>query len=139
MKLRAAITIAIALLILSPLARPRGWDDFPISSYPMFSRSDLGNVVALAHALVVHADGTRTPAPPSLVGTAEPMVATAIVNRAIINGTAAELCATIAGRATDGTAVEIALSTYDTRSYFAEKKREPVSRVVHARCAIGRP
>jgi len=145
MNVRAAVTIGIAVLIVSPLALRRGWDDFPISSYPMFSRGTLGTVENLAHALVVHADGTRSPASPALVGTPEPMVANAIVLRAINRGTTAELCTTIAARAPEGTAIEIAVSTYDTKTYFAEKRpngpdpREPLARTVHARCDVKRP
>ncbi|MBX3231595.1 MAG: hypothetical protein KIT84_23795 [Labilithrix sp.] len=134
---RAAITIGIAALLSSPLARPVGWDDFPISSYPMFSR-DIGRTATLAHALVVQADGGRAPAAPSLVGTPEPMVAGMIVMRAIDGGTARALCAGIAARATEGVAIEIVTSEFDSTRYFQDDERAPLARTVHARCDVPR-
>lgn len=135
---RPALTIGIALVVLSPLAR--GKDDFPLSSYPMFSRGDIAGLQSLAHALVVHADGRRTPAKPSQVGTPEPMVANAIVAHAINRGSAAELCAMVAANVSeaDAVSVEIVLSQYDAKRYFLEGKHEPASRVVHASCPVTR-
>src|SRR5690606_18740626 len=107
----------LSLAILAPVVMPKGWDSFPISSYPMFSRGDLGRRVTLGHALLVSADGARVPAPPSLVGTPEPMVAKNVVENAIARGAAAELCARIASRATGAASVEIVTSTFDSRAY----------------------
>ncbi|MFO0735701.1 MAG: hypothetical protein U0270_07470 [Labilithrix sp.] len=137
---RPLITLGIALVVLSPLARPSRWDDFPISSYPMFSRSDIAGNHLLAHALVVHADGRRTPATPAQVGTPEPMVANAIVLHAIERGTAAELCPVVAANVgeADAVAIEVVMSEYDARRYFVEGKREPDARVVHATCPVKR-
>lgn len=138
-----ALTAAVALAILSPLARDRSWDDFPISSYPMFSRGDLGAVVPLGHALLVAPDGTTRPAPPALVGTPEPMVAKNLVEGAIARGAAADLCARIAARAReetpDAARVVIVTSVFDTRRYFREPGgRTPLSREVHASCNVPR-
>ncbi|MBX3207076.1 MAG: hypothetical protein KF764_18665 [Labilithrix sp.] len=141
----ATVTLVLGALVLSPLARARGWDSFPLSSYPMFARGNLGSVNELAHALLVLADGTRVPASPSLVGTPEPMVATAIVRGHVTRGTAADLCASVAARArdaraVDAVAVEIATSAFDARRYFsgAPGARAPLERTVHARCEIAR-
>lgn len=136
---RAATTLAIALVVLSPLARPKGWDDFPISSYPMFSRADVAGVHGLAHVLVVHASGARTPATPSEVGSPEPMVAMITVLRAVQQGTAGELCALVAAnvRAPDAVAVEVVVSEFDAAKYFRET-REPEARQVHASCPVKR-
>jgi hypothetical protein len=137
---RALITVAIALVVLSPVARRRGWDDFPISSYPMFSRGDLGGAQSLAHVLIVHADGRRTPAPPSIVGSPEPMVVLSIVAQAVRNGTARELCTAVAARVRDADAVsvEVVVSAFDAMKYFRDGKRAPESRQVHASCRIPR-
>lgn len=137
---RPLITLGIALVVLSPLARPSRWDDFPISSYPMFSRGDIAGHHLLAHALVVRADGRRTPATPAQVGTPEPMVANAIVLHAIERGAAAELCPVVAAnvREPDAVAIEVVTSEYDARRYFVEGKREPDARVVHATCPVKR-
>ena len=58
---RPLITLGIALVVLSPLARPSRWDDLPISSYPMFSRSDIASNHLLAHASSFTPIGRRTP------------------------------------------------------------------------------
>lgn len=155
-----ASAAGLALAVLYPLTRPRGWDDYPISSYPMFSRGDIGRVVPLGHAVIVgqgRGDGSggagagaegeaRRPVPLALIGTPEPMVAKSIVEKAIARGAASDLCKTLAARvgaeeASRGSqaplAVEIVTSTFDTRAYFAEG-RAPVRREVHARCEVPR-
>ncbi|MBX3189931.1 MAG: hypothetical protein KF819_23090 [Labilithrix sp.] len=136
------VTGACALVVVSPIARERGWDDFPISSYPMFSRGDLGDVVALSHVVVEHDDGTRAPAPTESIGTPEPMVAKGIVEGAVARGEAAALCARIARRIADGSprrprAIEVVTSTFDVQAYFTSG-REPRERQVHARCEVSR-
>jgi hypothetical protein len=142
---RWLVTAAIAAAILSPLLLPRGWDGFPISSYPMFSRGDLGRVVSLGHAVRVAGDGSERPIPPRLVGTPEPMVAKNLIEGAIARGEAAALCTAIARRvAADSdeggarpTSVAIVTSAFDTRVYFAEGRERAVrSRQVHATCEV---
>lgn len=138
-----AITLGLAAAVLWPLAWPRGQDSFPLSTYPMFSRPDLGRVVPLAHARLLGPAGRARPAPPELVGTPEVMVAKALVEAAIARGEAQALCARVAARAAadavEADAVEIVTSTFDSARYFASREgREPLSRVVHARCAVPR-
>ncbi len=137
------LTVALAAAIVSPLVRERGWDSFPLSSYPMFSRGNLGTVNELAQALLVGPDGTRKPASPALIGTPEPMIAMAIVRAHVDRGTASELCAAVAARArdqTDASAIEIAKSVFDTRRYFSAEPdaRAPLARTVVARCEVRR-
>lgn len=141
--MKRLLTVALALAILSPIARERSWDGFPISSYPMFSRGDLGNVVTLGHVVLVVGGGARRPAPPALVGTPEPMVAKNLIEGAIARGAAADLCARIARRASaeapDAVQVEVVTSVFDSRRYFAEPEgRVPQSREVHASCSVPR-
>ena len=137
MNARWAISGLLAAAILSPLVRERAWDSFPISSYPMFSRGDLGTQVALGHALLVDREGKRRPAPPALVGTPEPMVAKNVVERAIGDGRAADLCARIAARSPeDVVSVEIVTSVFDTQRYFSDPT--PIRRKVHASCNVSR-
>jgi len=124
--------LALALVLLSPLAFPVGWDSYPISSYPMFSRGDLGDRLALTHAVHVDAEGRRRPVPPVHVGSAEPMIAMTMLARAVAEGRAGDLCRAIAARGPEGT-IEIAWSVYDTKAYFAGD-RAPRENVVHARC-----
>lgn len=139
----ALVTVVLAGGIVSPLARERGWDSFPISSYPMFSRGDLGTVNELAHVLIVSVDGARAPAKPALVGSPEPMVAMSIVRAHVDRGTSAELCAAVAERAREGSdaiEVEVVKSVFDSRTYFSEgpAARAPIERTVVARCEVRR-
>jgi hypothetical protein len=137
---RAAITLGIGLLVLSPLVRPATWDDFPISSYPMFSRRDLGGPQTIVHAEVRHADGRRTPATPSQVGSPEPMVAMLMLSNAAAGGRSAELCETVARNVgdPDAVAIEIARSEFDPAKYFRDNQRAPLSHVVIAECRVER-
>lgn len=141
--LELALSAGLVLLMLSALARPLTWDSFPISSYPMFSRGDLGRVLGVEHVLYVTNDGKRTPVPSALLGTPEPMVATAIVDAHIARGTAAELCKVVASRMKERgspagvVAIEVATSWFDTKAYFT-RTRAPKSRTIHAGCAVPR-
>jgi hypothetical protein len=136
----------LGVVVLSPIVQSRDWDSFPVSSFPMFSRGDRGHVRGLAHAVLVHRDGSKSAAPPSLVGTPEPMVATSIIASHIAKGTASDLCTFIADRAARGStaalageiaSIEIVVSVYDTHRYFASPpSREPIARDVHATCNI---
>lgn len=138
----AFVTLALAAAIVSPLARARGWDSFPISSYPMFSRGDLGSVNALAHVVLVNPDGTRRSAPPVLAGSPEPMIAMSIIRAHVDRGTSHDLCTAVATRARDtgAVAVEVVTSVFDSRRYFsgAPDARAPLERTVAARCEIPR-
>lgn len=138
---RSLVTVGIGLVVMSPVLRPRLWDDFPISSYPMFSRGDVGGAQELAQALVVYADGRRAPATPSQVGSVEPMVAMMTIWQSVRLGKGSELCALVASRVTDpnAEAVEIVVSAFDAKTYFQENRRAPQSRIVHAHCEVKRP
>ncbi|MBS2015738.1 MAG: hypothetical protein JST00_22820 [Deltaproteobacteria bacterium] len=128
--------------MLSPLVRARTWDDYPISSYPMFARGDLGRVVSLSHAAFVLRSGAREPVPPRFFGTSEPMPALWVIDGAIGRGEARALCTSVLQRATrervhDGAvvAVEILTSTFDTHAYFRESPDRALrERQLHARC-----
>jgi hypothetical protein len=133
MKARWIVTALLGLAIVSPLAREQGWDSFPISSFPMFSRGDLGTRLWLGHVVLIDRDGTRRPAPPSVVGSPEPMVAKKLVENALARDEARSLCTAIAGRAPPGTAkIEVVTSVFDTSRYFTDPT--PVERNVHASC-----
>lgn len=131
MNARWGITAALAIAIVSPVLRERAWDSFPISSFPMFSR-DLGTKVWLGHVILVNPDGTRRPAPPSIVGSPEPMMAVKIVENALARDEAPGLCQRIAGRVEPGVEVEIVVSVFDSTRYFPD--RTPLERTVRARC-----
>lgn len=135
--------LVLVLVIVYPFARSWRWDSFPVSSYPMFSRGDVGSDVSLQQALMVSPDGSRRPVSPTLVGSPEPMVAMRLVHLAVVRGTADELCRQIAARVggtrgdtrNDAVEVEIASSTFDARHYFTVS-REPIRRTIAARCPV---
>ena len=142
--LRGLVTAAFAALILAPAFAPSGWDDFPVSTYPMFSRGNLGAEAELDHVLVTREDGTTSPAPPEALGTPEVMVAMKVVAGAVARGEAGALCArTLAAvRARDrgssnrgAISASIVTSRFATRRYFTTGAESALlSRTVHARC-----
>jgi hypothetical protein len=137
MKRRWLATVVLGLAIGSPVVRERSWDSYPISSFPMFARADLGTRVALGHVALVDRTGKRRPADPALIGTPEPMVAMNVIERAIAEGRAADLCARVAARAPDDvSAIEVVTSIFDTTQYFSDPK--PTTREVHASCNVSR-
>ena len=137
MKARWLVTAALGAAILSPLVRDRSWDSFPISSFPMFSRGDLGTRMRLGHVILVDREGKRRPASPSVVGTPEPMVAKNLVENAIARGEAGAFCERVAGRApADVVIVEVVTSVFDTQSYFSDPT--PVERNVIGSCSVSR-
>lgn len=134
---RWLVTALLGAAILSPLARDRSWDSFPISSFPMFSRGDLGTRMWLGHVVLVAREGKRRPAPPSVVGTPEPMVAKNLVVNAIARGEARSFCERVADRAPPDVAnVEVVTSVFDTTRYFTDPT--PALRNVHASCNVSR-
>ena len=133
MKARWLLTVVLGGIILSPLVRDRDWDSFPISSFPMFSRGDLGTRVRIGHVILVAEDGTRRPAPPSVIGSPEPMVAIKIVENALARDESYGLCVRVAGRAPPGVAkIEVVSSVFDTSRYFTDPT--PLERTVHSSC-----
>jgi hypothetical protein len=119
-------------------------DDFPLSTYPMFSR-DRGRVAAVANAVAVDAQGKRHLLAPALIASQESMQAVATLWQAIRGGprSSARLCETIAARVARDNAlaalgplrIEISEEKVDTLAYLAGNL-EPISRKRHARCAV---
>lgn len=137
MQARWLLTAVLGLAILSPLVREPSWDSFPISSFPMFSRGDLGTLVSMGHVILVDRAGKRSPAPPGVVGSPEPMVAKKIVENALARDEGPGLCRDIAGRApADAATVEIVISVFDTSRYFRDPT--PVERDVITTCNVWR-
>lgn len=131
--------VASALRFADPYAH----DDFPLSSFPMFARGRKERTYEMAHALAVLPGGARVPVEPALVGTREVLQSKATVEGALGRGQGAALCAEIAARLPSGpdetaraTHVELVTSVFDVVAYFEEGRRAPLSRAVHARCAV---
>lgn len=131
------VSVTALALVLSPVLLPGQRDSYPLSTYPMFS-SDRGRESALPTAVGVTDDGTIVRLSPELIsGGYEPIRAFATVDASIANGDTAELCREIATRASsraDLVAIEVVTEVHDVVAWF-EGRKEPLDRVVHARCA----
>jgi len=127
---RLVITVAVAVLVFAPAVWPGAEDDFPLSTYPMFT-SERGDVVSIDTA--IGAGGERL-SPNAIGGTDEPVLAAATVTNALRAGAAAteRLCAEIAERA--GRPVRIVTETHDTVALVTDGAG-PSSVAVHAECA----
>jgi hypothetical protein len=145
------ITAVMAPALIEP---PR--DDFPLSTYPMFSRPMREARAELPAAFAVLADGTRQRVPPALVTSSDVLQALVSLRQAVRAGPHASraLCAGIAARLSesagiwrDARQVEIVTQTLDAIQYFAGAARDEGSgaqrdhagTVVHARCTVLRP
>jgi hypothetical protein len=138
---RIVVTAAVIGALAAPVALDR--DDFPLSTYPMYSRTR-GEEVTFATAQAVLADGQTAVLSLSVIGRSDdPLIVAGELRAAIRAGEADGRCAAIAGRAAvwDGlppsaVAVEVVTERHDV---VARASDEPslVERTVHARCGIG--
>lgn len=119
-------------------------DGFPLSTYPMFA-NDRGKIARVVRAVALGADGREHRIAPELVSSSEAMQVVQTLQRTFAAGPAEaeRLCRAIAGRLrTSGdptleraTRVELQSVAVDSVRYLAGEA-EPVSRRVHASCAI---
>ncbi|HTJ85247.1 MAG TPA: hypothetical protein VL400_26200 [Polyangiaceae bacterium] len=141
-----AILAAAVLLVLSPLARGMK-DDFPLSSYPMFSTPKDEKAV-VDHAVVVSEDGRERILSPKELGTDEVLQAETVLIAAVRGGkkSTAAFCASIAKRlaaspppGSPPKSVEIRTVTYDSGTYLRDDDAPPEKNVVRARCPVKAP
>ena len=110
-------------------------DSFPLSTFPMFA-ADIDRTQAIDTAVGVAGDGAVVRLTPmQIAGTSVVNQAAAVVSAAIVQGRTADLCRTIAARVDDSTEIEVVTERYDAPSWF-DGQRDPVERVVHARCPV---
>ena len=131
---RWVVTVAVGLLVLAPAVLPDPEDDFPISTYPMFT-AERGEVVDLDTAVVVDADGRHRLSPEVVGGTDEIVAASVAVSRAIAEGGAALdlLCQDIAARVDEPGEVQIVTERHDAVDLL--RYGAPAIEVtVHERC-----
>src|SRR5688500_13501502 len=90
----------LVIAVLPPLVR--SGDDFPISTYPMFSGTR-EREATITHAIGVDADGSRAVLPPRVVTNDEVVQAFETLRKAVRDGggASAELCRYVASRAGD--------------------------------------
>jgi len=128
--------------VLWPLQKAKPKDDFPLSTYPMFSRKRPSEV-SIDHVVAVA--GERQEAlPPDLVASGEVLQAKATITQKLRRGRrgAEELCRQVAERmAADedyawADRIEVRSDRYLVLGYFSGA-RKPIWSRVHARCRPG--
>jgi hypothetical protein len=133
---------AVSLVVISPALARQPKDDYPLSSYPMFSTNkDPKTTVSQAVAL---AGEEVTVLGPRFLGTDEVLQARATIARAVRAGpqATAALCADIARRVAErgemraATHVEIRTVTHDSLVYFGTGDTKPAQTSSHARCPV---
>ena len=132
---RWLLTVAVTLVVGAPALWPDPDDDFPISTYPMFT-ADRGRVVAIDTAVLVDADDERHRLSPEMVGGTDEIVTAAVaVSRAIAAGDDAlrRFCATVADRVDEPGTIEVVTERHDAIALLREDA--PAEAVtVHERC-----
>lgn len=129
------VTVAVGLLVAAPAFLPDVEDDFPISTYPMFT-AERGEVVDLDTAVLVDGDGRRRRLSPEVVGGTDEIVAASVaVSRAIAEGPAAldRLCREIADRVDEPGEVQIVTERHDAVDLLREGAGA-LAITVHDRC-----
>ena len=133
-----ALTLVLGAAVLLPAIPGLMGDDFPISTYPMFSGRQ-SETATIARAEGVRVDGSATRLEPSLVANDEVIQAFETLRQAIRQGPEASLalCLRIAGKMSADAYTEVRLlaETYDVIEYF-DSDKEPLASRVHASCEV---
>jgi hypothetical protein len=139
---RILITLGIAGALVVPVLLDR--DDFPLSTYPMYSRSR-GDVVTFATAQAVDAGGRTTTLTLSVIGDSDdPLIVAGELRDAIRDGRAQQRCEEIAARAAGWSGLPLETSMIEVvteRHDVVAQVRGDVSlleRRVHAACVPAR-
>lgn len=138
------VGLGATLCVLWPRLSEDARDSFPLSTYPMFSRSR--GDLTLYSALGIRHAGAAQPVSPALVGSTEVLQAKALIQRAALGGpaTTSRLCREIAARcARRGDAaierISIVRRVYDPIEYFTRGPRPQSERTLHSCEVPGRP
>ncbi|MCA9650101.1 MAG: hypothetical protein H6712_18370 [Myxococcales bacterium] len=137
----AALSGALLLAIVWPMLREPREDDFPLSTYPMFSYGRERARAEIVHVVGFSREGRHRPVPPELLGTEEVMQAHQTVRVAIRRGHADELCQRAAQRVRaepgfeDLEQLEVRTDFYESIAYF-DGDTKPRATRVHARCPV---
>jgi hypothetical protein len=128
------VTVVVGLVVVAPALLPDPADDFPISTYPMFT-AERGEVVDIDTAVRVDDAGRHRLSPEMVGGTDEIVSAAVTVSRAIAGGDAAltRLCGEIAARVDDPGTIEIVTERHDAVALLQDGT-EPLGVTVHQRC-----
>ncbi len=130
------MTVAVGIVVLAPALLPEAEDDFPISTYPMFT-AERGEVVDLDTAVRVDDEGRHRLSPEAIGGTDEIVSASVAVSRAVVAGAAALdlLCGHIADRVDGPGEVQIVTERHDAVDLLRDGG-EPIAVTVHERCPV---
>lgn len=130
------VSALVAGALLWPAVRDR--DDFPLSTYPMFS-DNLGRVADIDTAVGFDHDGARVRLSPELIGGGiEVIHAGETVTRSIRRGDTDALCAEIARRVRargDLERIEVVTERHDAVAWFRGDE-EPLDVTVHSSCGV---
>ncbi len=134
----------VAVVVVSPAFGRPPKDDYPLSTYPMFSTNK--DPKTTVDQVVVVTGETATPLGPRFLGTDEVLQARATIARAVRGGKPVTigLCTEVASRVTgddrfaDAAVVEVRTVTHDSIAYFAGGDTKPATVRTHARCKIPR-
>jgi hypothetical protein len=128
------VTVAVGAVVLAPALLPDPADDFPISTYPMFT-IERGDVVDLDTAVLVDDDGRHRLSPEAIGGTDEIVAAAVTVSNAVAGGAAtlALLCQDIADRVDDDGEVQIVTERHDAVDLLRDGA-PAIEVTVHERC-----
>ena len=128
------MTVAVGLVVVAPAVLPDPEDDFPISTYPMFT-IERGEVVDLDTAVLVDHDGRHRLSPQVVGGTSEPVSASVAVTRAIQEGPVSLelLCQDIADRVDEPGEIQVVTERHDAVDLL-QHGGEPLEVRIHERC-----
>ena len=137
----AILSIAVLLVVASPILREPWNDGFPLSPYAMFAFAR-PTKLTMDYGLGETATGQRVYLTPRIVGSGEVLQALNVIARARAAGKLPELCATIAARvatlpkARDVVAIRIVSGTHDAVEFLV---RDQIGKEVErARCVVKR-
>jgi hypothetical protein len=132
------VTLVFAVALALPAIPGLLGDNFPISTYPMFSGRQ-SQTATIARAEGIHGDGSTSRLEPSDVANDEVIQAFETLRQATQQGPEAslDLCQRIAGRLSrdDYASVRLLTETYNVIQYF-EEDEEPLTSNVHATCEV---
>lgn len=131
------VTVVAVAVVAAPAVWPEPEDDFPISTYPMFT-AERGRVVDLDTAVLVDGGGRHRLSPEEVGGTDEIVAAAVAVSRAIAEGPTAltTLCDDIADRVDAPGTVEVVTERHDAVALL-QHGAPPVAIEVHHACETG--
>lgn len=135
---RHVVTVVVVGVLFLPVVFDR--DDFPLATYPMYSR-ERADVVSLTTALGVTPDGAeRTLGLDTIGETDDPLLAVGELRAAIRNGEADRRCTEIAERVSGGDHPIAEILVVTERHDVVDHVRTGDGfrdRTVHARCDVG--